>query len=188
LRSELPPFVLILIPELWCYSLLSLSSTTPEELFKAKVESEEYGVALKIARLYGLDADPVFQRRFCQEPVSKNTIEDYLSKVQDPLWVLRECKDRLPKGIKSTKLLLEYGIQKAVPQCILEWQDSKLKDATTPESAQVMKEIRNPEIVAKLLLTSQLSDEDVEVLFIRLILLHYYDRLMTYTSICGTGL
>ena len=41
------------------YKLMSLVSTSPEELFSRKIDSEEYGEALIMAQHYGLDSDQV---------------------------------------------------------------------------------------------------------------------------------
>lgn len=62
------------------YRLLGLKSTTPEELYSRKINNEEYGEALQLARTYGLDCDLVYQRQWRNHEVSVTTIEDYLSK------------------------------------------------------------------------------------------------------------
>jgi hypothetical protein len=58
--------------------LLHIKSTTPEELFERKLQSEEYGEALQLAKAYNLDADLVYQKQWRSKPITKSTIIDYL--------------------------------------------------------------------------------------------------------------
>ncbi|OWK10072.1 NBAS [Cervus elaphus hippelaphus] len=51
------------------YRLVSLRSTTPEELYQRKIESEEYEEALSLAQTYGLDTDLVYQRQWRKSAV-----------------------------------------------------------------------------------------------------------------------
>ena len=60
------------------FSILHIKSTTPEELFERKLNSEEYGEALQLAKSYNLDSDLVYQRQWRSKPITKNTISDYL--------------------------------------------------------------------------------------------------------------
>ena len=60
------------------YSLLHFKSTTPEELFQSKLNAEEYGEALQLARSYKLDTDLVYQKQWRSKPIAKSTINDYL--------------------------------------------------------------------------------------------------------------
>lgn len=60
------------------HRLFSLRSITPMELFHQKIEAEEYGVALDLAKAYGLDSDLVYQRKWSKNPVTTHSIKDYL--------------------------------------------------------------------------------------------------------------
>ncbi len=60
------------------YRLICLKSTTPEELYSRKIDHEEYGEALMLAKAYGLDCDLVYQRQWRKTPVSVASIQDYL--------------------------------------------------------------------------------------------------------------
>ena len=60
------------------FSILHIKSTTPEELFERKLNSEEYGEALQLARSYHLDTDLVYQKQWHNKSISKHTITDYL--------------------------------------------------------------------------------------------------------------
>ncbi|EFA75437.1 hypothetical protein PPL_11517 [Heterostelium album PN500] len=93
--------------------IIRFQSTTPEQLFKAKVAQKEYNNAIIIAEHYGLDKDLVHQKRWSKSQVSSDTIKSYLSKVQDLNWILWECHNRIPLNFESTKLLLEYALEKS---------------------------------------------------------------------------
>ncbi len=93
------------------FSLLHFKSTTPEELFKSKLNSEEYGEALQLAKSYKLDTDLVYQKQWRSKPISKNTIVDYLSKIKKRSWILQECMQRVSPSIDTTKYLIDFGLR-----------------------------------------------------------------------------
>ncbi|CAN7992702.1 unnamed protein product [Ixodes hexagonus] len=93
------------------YRLLCVKSTTPEELFAAKIDAEEYGEALALARTYGLDSDLVYQRQWRRSTASVAAIQDYLSKITKRTWVLHECLERVPNSLKAARELLEFGLR-----------------------------------------------------------------------------
>ncbi|CAG09076.1 unnamed protein product, partial [Tetraodon nigroviridis] len=93
------------------YRLVSLRSTTPEELYQRKIDSEEYGEALSLAQAYNLDSDLVYQRQWRKSPVSIASIQDYLSKIRKRSWVLHECVERVPENVDAAKELLQYGLK-----------------------------------------------------------------------------
>ncbi|XP_064620288.1 NBAS subunit of NRZ tethering complex-like [Lineus longissimus] len=93
------------------YRLISLKSTTPEELYAKRLDNEEYGEALALAQAYGLDCDLVYQRQWRNTPVSVASIQDYLSKIVKRSWVLHECLERVPESIEAMRELLQYGLR-----------------------------------------------------------------------------
>ncbi|KAI4801678.1 hypothetical protein KUCAC02_019556, partial [Chaenocephalus aceratus] len=93
------------------YRLVSLRSTTPEELYQRKIDNEEYGEALSLAQAYNLDSDLVYQRQWRKSTVSIASIQDYLSKICKRSWVLHECVERVPENVDATKELLQYGLK-----------------------------------------------------------------------------
>ena len=93
------------------YSILHIKSTTPEELFERKLNLEEYGEALQLAKSYNLDTDLVYQKQWRLKPITKSTIIDYLSKIKKRSWVLHECEERISPNIDTTKYLLDFGLQ-----------------------------------------------------------------------------
>ena len=93
------------------YRLLALKTTTPLELYRTKIDKEEYGEALELARHYSLDTDEVYQRQWMKSNASTNAILDYLSKIKKRSWVLPQCLDRVPSDIVAAKKLLLYGLK-----------------------------------------------------------------------------
>ena len=57
---------------------MHFKSTTPEELFNNKLNAEEYGKALQLARAYNLDTDLVYQKQWRSRKMTKATINDNL--------------------------------------------------------------------------------------------------------------
>ena len=92
------------------YKLLSLISTTPEELFARKIDMEEYGEALIMSQHYGLDSDQVYDRQWRLSNLSVVAIKDYLSKIKRRSLVLRECLNTVPNDVDAVRELLNYGL------------------------------------------------------------------------------
>ena len=92
------------------FKLLSLISTTPEELYARKIEMEEYGEALIMAQHYGLDSDHVYDRQWRLSNLSVLAIKDYLGKVKRRSLVLRECLNTVPNDVDAVRDLLNYGL------------------------------------------------------------------------------
>lgn len=67
-------------PIIWrlTHRLFCLRSITPLELFHQKIDAEEYGEALDLAKVYNLDPDLVYQRQWSRNVVSIHSINDYL--------------------------------------------------------------------------------------------------------------
>ncbi|XP_047117537.1 NBAS subunit of NRZ tethering complex-like isoform X2 [Schistocerca piceifrons] len=177
------------------YRLLGLKSTTPEELYARKIDNEEYGEALALAKAYNLDCDLVYQRQWRNSSVSIATIHDYLSKITKRSWVLRECIERVPESFAAARELLEFGLKGinletvvAVGEGIdgghfilqhpdLEYDDDDDLDATKSEKRKnhLLRKI-NPH---------KLNNDQKELLKFRILLLHYLDMLRTYEIIMG---
>ncbi|XP_008284404.1 NBAS subunit of NRZ tethering complex [Stegastes partitus] len=141
------------------YRLVSLRSTTPEELYQRKIDNEEYGEALSLAQAYNLDSDLVYQRQWRKSTVSIASIQDYLSKIRKRSWVLHECVERVPENVDAAKELLQYGLKGTDLEALIA--------------------IGNREDGGRLTL------EQKELCRSRLKLLSYLDRLATYEEILG---
>ncbi len=95
------------------YRLVYFQSTSPEELFQKKIDDEEYGEAVVMARHFGLDCDRVFVRQWRASDLSAVAAQDYLSKVEDVVTALRECAVTVPPTPESCRSLLSFGLTKA---------------------------------------------------------------------------
>ncbi|XP_069584214.1 NBAS subunit of NRZ tethering complex [Ranitomeya imitator] len=187
------------------YRIVSLRSTTPEELYQRKIDNEEYGEALSLAHAYGLDTDLVYQRQWRKSAVNVATIQDYLSKIKKRSWVLHECLERVPENVDAAKELLMFGLKGTDLEALVaigsgedggrfilpgdvDIDDVPYEDFVTPEEeAESRKEResqRRKELLKRVDLDS-LTLEQKEICRCRLKLLTYLDRLSTYEEILG---
>uniref|UniRef100_A0AAY5KHE6 Neuroblastoma-amplified sequence N-terminal domain-containing protein n=1 Tax=Esox lucius TaxID=8010 RepID=A0AAY5KHE6_ESOLU len=187
------------------YRLVSLRSTTPEELYQRKIDSEEYGEALSLAQAYGLDSDLVYQRQWRKSTVSIASIQDYLSKIRKRSWVLHECVERVPENVDAAKELLQYGLKGTDLEALiaignredggrfilsgdLDVADVPYEELLSVEEEMKMKSEREnrkrQELLAKINF-KRLTLEQKELCRSRLKLLSYLDRLDTYEEILG---
>ncbi|XP_067429204.1 NBAS subunit of NRZ tethering complex [Thunnus thynnus] len=187
------------------YRLVSLRSTTPEELYQRKIDNEEYGEALSLAQAYNLDSDLVYQRQWRKSTVSIASIQDYLSKIRKRSWVLHECVERVPENVDAAKELLQYGLKGTDLEALIaignredggrfimpgdvDLDDLPYEDMLSDnEELEMKKERENKkrqELLAKVDF-SRLTLEQKELCRSRLKLLSYLDRLATYEEILG---
>ena len=130
---------------------------TPEELFQDKLLHEEYEAALEIARIHGLDSDLVYQRQWNKSDVTLDSIDNFLSKVNDYQWVLGECIERIPQELESNKYLLDFGID--LTETIADFEETDD--------------------------FYELSNEQRQIVIFRKRLLQFRDRLVTFERIIG---
>uniref|UniRef100_A0A8C2IUY8 NBAS subunit of NRZ tethering complex n=1 Tax=Cyprinus carpio TaxID=7962 RepID=A0A8C2IUY8_CYPCA len=187
------------------YRLVSLRSTTPEELYQRKIDNEEYGEALSLAQAYGLDSDLVYQRQWRKSTVSIASIQDYLSKIKKRSWVLHECVERVPENVDAAKELLQYGLKGTDLEALfaigegedqgrfilsgdLDLDDAPYEDFVSTEEEMEQRKEREAKKRQELLKKvdfSKLTLEQKELCRSRLKLLCYLDRLATYEEILG---
>nr|XP_045004804.1 neuroblastoma-amplified sequence isoform X1 [Jaculus jaculus] len=188
------------------YRLVSLRSTTPEELFQRKIESEEYEEALSLAHTYGLDTDLVYQRQWRKSAVNIASIQNYLSKIKKRSWVLHECLERVPENVDAAKELLQYGLKGTDLEALVALGnrdddgrftlpgevdiDNIAYEELSPhieEPAKNKKEkvLKRRQELLKLVNFSELTLEQKELCRCRIKLLTYLDRLATYEEILG---
>ncbi|XP_035662778.1 neuroblastoma-amplified sequence-like [Branchiostoma floridae] len=179
------------------YCLMSLRSTTPEELFERKLENEEYGEALSLAKAYGLDSNLVYQKQWHKHPVSISSIQDYLTKIQKRRWVLHECLERVPEDIDAARELLEYGLSRSDVDTLLTLDGTdgvkkpeegteawgSLENADQSESDEQARK----EAMLEKVDFSKLNYEQSDLCRVRQKILAYLDRLFTYEEILGGG-
>nr|XP_061784995.1 NBAS subunit of NRZ tethering complex-like isoform X2 [Nerophis lumbriciformis] len=186
------------------YRLVSLRSTTPEELYQRKIDNEEYGEALSLAQAYNLDSDLVYQRQWRKSTVSIASIQDYLSKIRKRSWVLHECVERVPENVDAAKELLQYGLKGTDLEALIaignredggrfimpgdvDLDDLPYEDLSDEDEVDMKKEKekkRRRELLAKVDF-GRLTLEQKELCRSRLKLLYYLDRLATYEEILG---
>ncbi|KAM4694417.1 NBAS subunit of NRZ tethering complex [Discoglossus pictus] len=187
------------------YRLVSLRSTTPEELYQRKIDNEEYGEALSLAQAYGLDTDLVYQRQWRKSAVNIATIQDYLSKIKKRSWVLHECLERVPENVDAAKELLMFGLKGTDLEALIaigngedggrfilpgevDIDEIPYEEFLSPEEeAESRKERENQKRseLLKLVNFANLTLEQKELCRCRLKLLTYLDRLSTYEEILG---
>jgi hypothetical protein len=157
--------------------LLSMRKTTPTELLLSKVTSGDYDFAESLASLYHLNPDIVYQTQWRLKPVSEQTISEYLDKISDREWVLRECIERVPLTLEAATILLNYGIRHAVPS----WMERGSGDKVlTDQEAEITKQKLEALVMAG---SAALECKDIKIVIQRMILLSHLDRLHTYTKI-----
>ncbi|VDI84096.1 neuroblastoma-amplified sequence, partial [Mytilus galloprovincialis] len=187
------------------YRLVCLKSTTPEELYTRKIDHEEYGEALELAKAYGLDTDRVYQRQWKKSDVSIASIQDYLSKIKKRSWVFHECIEIIPYNIDAMRELLEFGLKGTDLQALLAiekgedggrfilcdpedglYEDISLDefDPETQTKKEELKKAKQEEMLNELEFKN-LNLEQREVCRVRRKLLQYLYRLKTYECILG---
>uniref|UniRef100_A0A8C0W816 Neuroblastoma-amplified sequence n=1 Tax=Castor canadensis TaxID=51338 RepID=A0A8C0W816_CASCN len=188
------------------YRLVSLRSTTPEELYQRKIESEEYEEALSLAHTYALDTDLVYQRQWRKSAVNIASIQNYLSKIKKRSWVLHECLERVPENVDAAKELLQYGLKGTDLEALLAigkgtddgrftlpgevdidtipYEELLLPDEELAQTKMETEHKKREELL-KLMNFSKLTLEQKELCRCRLKLLTYLDRLATYEEILG---
>ncbi|XP_041419494.1 neuroblastoma-amplified sequence isoform X2 [Xenopus laevis] len=187
------------------YRLVSLRSTTPEELYQRKIDNEEYGEALSLAQSYGLDTDLVYQRQWRKSAVNIATIQDYLSKIKKRSWVLHECLERVPENVDAAKELLMFGLKGTDLEALtaigngedggrfilpgdVDLDDVPYEEFLSPDEeaeSRREKEKEKREQLLQLVNFKNLTLEQKELCRCRLKLLTYLDRLSTYEEILG---
>uniref|UniRef100_A0A8C5AQW2 NBAS subunit of NRZ tethering complex n=1 Tax=Gadus morhua TaxID=8049 RepID=A0A8C5AQW2_GADMO len=187
------------------YRLVSLRSTTPEELYQRKIDNEEYGEALSLAHAYNLDSDLVYQRQWRKSTVSIASIQDYLSKIRKRSWVLHECAERVPENVDAAKELLQFGLKGTDLEALIaigngedegrfilpgdvDLDDLPYEDFLSAEEEADLKKEREDKKRKDLLAEvhfSRLTLEQKELCRSRLKLLTYLDRLATYEEMLG---
>ncbi|PIK59421.1 putative neuroblastoma-amplified sequence [Apostichopus japonicus] len=192
------------------YRLVSLHETTPQELYARRIQNEEYGEALAVAKRFALDTDLVYQTQWKKYPVSLATIQDYLSKITKRSWVLHECLERVPEDIDAARELLEYGLSGTDVKALItigngedngrfidcslddgdetmdtseDWEAANFNEDEATVLARRMREYQQKHV--KEVDFNSLNIEQKELINCRLRLLSYLDRLKTYEDIKG---
>ncbi|KAF6217296.1 hypothetical protein GE061_001650 [Apolygus lucorum] len=151
------------------YRMIGVKSTTPEELFWRKIDSNEYSGALELAEEFGLNSDEVYKKLWRTSAVSSISITDNLSKIKNKSWVLNECVQRIPESFSGAEDLFKFG-----------FNETSLNNTFDGKFASPKDVISDPTFSCDSL--DQLQKERI---ITRVILLNYADKLRAYKEILG---
>uniref|UniRef100_A0A0A9XRG0 Neuroblastoma-amplified sequence n=2 Tax=Lygus hesperus TaxID=30085 RepID=A0A0A9XRG0_LYGHE len=151
------------------YRMIGVKSTTPEELFWRKLDSDEYTGALELAEEFGLNSDEVYKKLWRTSAVSSFSISDNLSKIRNKSWVLNECTERVPESFSGAEELFKFGFNET---CLSNTFDKKY---SSPKNL-----ISDPSFSC-----DSLDELQKEKIITRVILLNYADKLRAYKEILG---
>lgn len=87
------------------------------------IKHEEYGTALSLAKVYGLDTDLVYKARWEKSDLDSASVRDNLGKIEDRKWVITECIDRVMKSAEAMRALLQYGLKETEKWKYLDRED-----------------------------------------------------------------
>ncbi|KAI8053813.1 hypothetical protein BDF22DRAFT_654937 [Syncephalis plumigaleata] len=91
------------------FRLIVILEISPAELMQRQIALMEYEEALSLARKHNLSADPIYQARWLDADIDEQSIHDYLSRIENRLWVLDSCLTRVPVTPDAMRLLIDYG-------------------------------------------------------------------------------
>lgn len=105
--------------------IISINERTPTEMVDLHMESQEWGLALALARQHGLETDRIYQTRWLSGPVTIEGITDSLSKINDRGWVAVQCFASVATSYEVQRHVLVYGLKET---------DSNARKAAGPEN------------------------------------------------------
>ncbi|XP_053212107.1 NBAS subunit of NRZ tethering complex-like [Panonychus citri] len=102
----------------------SIRSTTPQEKFDELLENEEYEEALKTARKYQLNTDPVYKKKWSKSRITTDTIRLLLTPIKNTDWVIDQCLNCTPTDFEANRELLQFG-QSLTEELLESYQEPK---------------------------------------------------------------
>lgn len=105
--------------------IISINERTPTEMVDLHMESQEWGLALALARQHGLETDRIYRTRWLSGPVTIEGIADSLSKINDRGWVAVQCFASVATSYEVQRHVLVYGLKET---------DSNARKAVGPEN------------------------------------------------------
>ncbi|KAJ3216960.1 hypothetical protein HDU67_008689 [Dinochytrium kinnereticum] len=93
------------------YNLVAFSEVTPVEALHIKLAQREYGAALDLCERFSIDVDEVHKARWCHSNLDEQAIFDFLSRVNDREWALRDVISRIPNSAHILRGLLKYAVR-----------------------------------------------------------------------------
>ncbi|XP_077221855.1 MAG2-interacting protein 2-like [Tasmannia lanceolata] len=92
------------------WSLLSFLERSVSEMYNVFISNQQYQAALDFASRHGLEKDEVFKSQWLHSDQGTAEIKMFLSKIEDQLFVLSECLNRIGPTEDAVKALLSYGL------------------------------------------------------------------------------
>ncbi|KAL3677465.1 hypothetical protein R1sor_027413 [Riccia sorocarpa] len=94
-----------------------MSLLTRAELHKFQncIEEEDYKSALLLAEKYGLDKDDVYKPQWSSSDYGEEAVRGVLSNIEDHMWVVKECKERISPSYEAMNALLNCGLRVTEP-------------------------------------------------------------------------
>lgn len=77
------------------WRLTLLAERSPSQLVQAHLRAQDWGSALQVSRLFGLDTDVVYLARWAASAVNRASIADNLPRLRDRRAALNECLTRV---------------------------------------------------------------------------------------------
>ncbi|XP_077245639.1 MAG2-interacting protein 2-like isoform X2 [Tasmannia lanceolata] len=93
------------------WSLVSFSERSVSEMYNVFISNQQYPAALDFASRHGLEKDEVFKSQWLHSDQGTAEIKMFLSKIEDQMFVLSECLNRIGPTEDAAKALLSYGLQ-----------------------------------------------------------------------------
>lgn len=91
--------------------LISFSEKSVTEMYKLLIGSHKYQTAMNFADCHGLDKNEVLKSQWLHSKQGINEINMILSNIEDQVFVLSECVDRVGPTEDAVKALLAYGLR-----------------------------------------------------------------------------
>ncbi|PIA34738.1 hypothetical protein AQUCO_03700186v1, partial [Aquilegia coerulea] len=93
------------------WSLLSFLQKSVEEMYNILIANQQYEDALDFAHRHGLDKDEVFKSQWLHSAQGAADVHMFLSNIQDHVFVLSECVDKVGPTEEAVRSLLAYGLK-----------------------------------------------------------------------------
>lgn len=93
------------------WSLLSLTQRSVFEMYNILIRNQKYQDASNFANCYKLDKDDILKSQWLHSDQGINDINAYLSKINDQVFILSECIEKVGPTEDAAKAMLDYGLK-----------------------------------------------------------------------------
>lgn len=98
------------------WRLISINERTALEMLHSRMDAEEWGVALTLARQHGLDTDEIYKTRWVRSRVTTEGLTDWLARIGDRAWVAVHCLTAYAETYEIQRHVLVYGLKESDAQ------------------------------------------------------------------------